>query len=90
MFEFFETHTGRAAFAVLLFAVMLLLIAAGALIVARFRDTKEDDTLKASKLLTKFGEMHSQGELTDQEYRTIKAKLGLQLQRELRDSEEPG
>jgi len=41
-----------------------------------------------SELLTNFREMHSKGELTDEEFRTIKAKLSIKLKEELRDSDD--
>ena len=65
----------------------------GALIVfvlSRFRGAAEKDRFEASDTLTKFRELHSQGQLSDEEFRTIKAKLTAELRRELKDSEEPG
>ena len=64
--------------------------AIGALILSRFRGVAEKDRIEASETLTKFREMHSQGQLSDEEFRTIKAKLTAELRRELKDSEEPG
>ena len=64
--------------------------AIGALIVSRFRGAAEKGGTEASDSLSKFREMHRQGQLTDEEFRTIKAKLAQELLRELKDSEEPG
>ncbi len=44
----------------------------------------------ASELISKFREMHSQGELSDEEFRTIKTSLAARLQQELKDSGEKG
>jgi len=70
--------------------VLALLSGIAAWVVARFRGTAEKGGAKASETLTKFREMHSQGQLTDEEFRTIKAKLAEELRRELKDSDEPG
>lgn len=64
--------------------------AIGALVLSRFRDAAEKGRIEASDTLSKFREMHSQGQLSDEEFRTIKAKLAAELRRELKDSEEPG
>ncbi|MCE9553006.1 MAG: hypothetical protein K8T91_06465 [Planctomycetes bacterium] len=64
--------------------------AIGALVLSKFRGAAEKDRFEASDTLTKFRELHSQGQLSDEEFRTIKAKLTAELRRELRDSEEPG
>ena len=45
--------------------------------------------LPTSEWMTKFEELHGQGELTDEEYRTIKAMLAERLQQELNGTEEP-
>lgn len=44
----------------------------------------------ASELLSNFRELHSRGELSDAEFRTIKTKLAARLQEELRDNGEMG
>lgn len=65
--------------AAFLFAVVLA--AAGSLVwlVKRWRDVRAEDTPAASDLLTNFRELHSQGGLSDEEYRTIKTTLAGQL-----------
>jgi hypothetical protein len=62
----------------------------GAFIVSRFRGGREEDQPAASELLTKFRELHEQGELSDEEFRNIKTLLADQLQQELNDSGEQG
>jgi hypothetical protein len=44
----------------------------------------------ASELLSKFREMHTRGELSEEEFRTIKTTLAVQLQNELKDNGEKG
>ena len=73
-----------------LFAAIAVLTGIGALIVSRFRGGKEDDQPPASELLTKFRELHGQGQLTDQEFRKIKSLLASKLEQELSDRDEQG
>ncbi|HVU86888.1 MAG TPA: hypothetical protein VHD36_06180 [Pirellulales bacterium] len=49
-----------------------------------------EDGMTTNEMLTNFRELHSQGELTDVEYRTIKATLSARLQDELKDSGKEG
>ena len=73
--------------AIMLFAAVMALIAVGVYAVSKWRDATEDDTNTASELLTNFREMHSRGDLTDEEFRTIKARLSYEMQEELRNSD---
>jgi len=45
---------------------------------------------EASQLLSKFREQRSRGELSEEEFREIKATLAVQLKEELKDSDEMG
>jgi hypothetical protein len=74
----------------LLFLAVAVLSGLGAFIVSRFRGGREEDQPAASELLTKFRELHEQGELSDEEFRNIKTLLADQLQQELNDSGEQG
>lgn len=74
----------------LLFAAIAALTALGAFVVARFRGGKGNDQPSTSELLTKFRELHEQGELSDEEFRNIKANLAQRLEMELRDSGQQG
>ena len=67
----------------LLFAAIAVLTGLGAFVVARFRGGRGNDQPSASELLTKFRELHEQGELTDEEFRSIKANLAQRLEAEL-------
>ena len=82
-----ELLEGPWYLAIILFAAVVALIAVGAYAVSKWRDATEDDTNTASELLTNFREMHSRGDLTDEEFRTIKARLSYEMQHELRNSD---
>ncbi len=84
----FEILTNPWAQIVILFAAIAILVMAGAYVASKWRGTNEEDRITASELLTKFREMHSQSVLSDEEFRTIKAKLAAQIQQELRDTEQ--
>lgn len=76
-------------------ALLLCVLAAGLGLVAYFlvrklRGSEEEDQVNTSDMLTKFREMHAEGVLSDEEYRTIKTNLSAQLQNELKDNEETG
>lgn len=87
MWEFLATPAARA---VMLFAAIGVLIAVGAYIVSKWRGANEDDQIGANELLTNFREMHSQGVLSDEEFRNIKSKLGRKLRDELNGSDKSG
>jgi uncharacterized membrane protein len=71
--------------AALLFAAVFVLTAIGIAIVRRFRDTGSDDAAESSELMTRFRDLHDQGGLSDEEFRTIKSKLATKLRVELND-----
>jgi len=85
-----DTETQTLVHAGLLFAVIAGLAALGIWIVARFRGSKGSDRPVASELLSKFRDLHEQGELSDKEFRNIKTLLAEKLQRELNDNAEKG
>jgi uncharacterized membrane protein len=74
----------------LLFLAIAVVTGLGAFIVSRFRGGEEEEQPLASELLTKFRELHEQGELSDEEFRNIKTQLAERLEQELNDSEEQG
>jgi uncharacterized membrane protein len=79
-----------AAKVVLGFAVVATLVAIGIYVVGRVRSSFREDGPTTNELLTNFRELHSRGELSDGEYRTIKAMLSARLQEELKDSGKEG
>jgi len=71
-------------------AALAILLAIGIYGAGRIRTESVQKEPLASELLTKFREMHSQGVLSDEEFRTIKTALTERLQTELRDRDETG
>jgi len=53
-------------------------------IVQKFRDRDGDDRQTASELMTKFREMNREGDISDEEFRTIKTVLREPLESEVR------
>ena len=87
MAEFLATDIARA---IMLLAAIAALIWFGTYIVSKWRGTVGEDTMGPSELLTNFREIHSRGELTDEEFRTIKATLSYELQQRLKDLDDKG
>lgn len=79
MWEFLQTPTARL---VELFAVLAVMIAVAVYIVTKVRAGLRDSDNDASDMLTKFREIHAKGDLSDEEFRTIKTHLADQLQDE--------
>jgi uncharacterized membrane protein len=71
--------------AALLFAAVFVLTAIGIAIVRKFRDTDSDDTSESSDMMTRFRDLHEQGGLSDEEFRTIKSKLATKLRADIGD-----
>ncbi len=69
-------------------AVLLVILASGLLVVKSFRDRTDEDRQTASELLTKFREMHHDGDISESEFRTIKTVLGQKLHEEFSDGED--
>lgn len=75
---------------VLWLAAGAALVAVGIYVVAKVRQRYTENGPGSHHLMTNFRELHSQGELSDDEYRTIKAMLAARLQHELKDKGEEG
>jgi len=71
-------------------AALAVLVVVAVYVIKTFRAETLQREPPASEMLSKFREMHSRGELSDEEFRTIKTTLSAQLQEELRDSDETG
>ena len=87
MFRFLETSPAQA---VLWCTVLAVLLVFAYFVVLKFRDNATGDESNASDHLSNFRELHERGELSDEEYRTIKTKLGSKLQQELKRTGEKG
>ena len=93
MSEFFRHPLSQSAlWFALIFALMAVLIAAmrrlSGQALERWRGSDDGDQQEASRLLSKYRELHARGGLSDDEYRTIKTKLAAQLQAEASDSDQ--
>ncbi|HEX7376493.1 MAG TPA: hypothetical protein VF278_05240 [Pirellulales bacterium] len=69
-------------------AIGAILVVVGIYVVAKVRETFSEREPATHQLLANFRELHTQGELGDEEYRTIKATLAARLQREIKGKEE--
>jgi uncharacterized membrane protein len=87
MSDFMDHPLARSA---LLMAAIFLVTALGLAVVRKLRGHAEHDHHQNSELMTKFRDLHAQGGLSDEEYRTIKTKLAVQLQVELSDNNSTG
>jgi uncharacterized membrane protein len=70
-------------------AAAAFLVAVGFYIIRRFPRREENGKVRTSEMMTTFRDLHSQGELSDEEYRTIKGKLAARLKELSRDDERP-
>jgi uncharacterized membrane protein len=87
MLEFFQSNQAQVILWSIGGAALCVL---GVFLVKKFRDRTDDDQPKASELLTNFREIHSQGGLSDEEFRTIKAQLAARLEREINENDNKG
>lgn len=83
--DFFHNTTAQV---VIWVAIGAILVVVGIYVVAKVRETFSEREPATHQLLTNFRELHTQGELSDEEYRTIKATLAARLQREIKGKEE--
>ena len=74
----------------MLFALMALVLLVAAVVLLKFCSRINQDGPSASNVLTNFHEMHGKGDLSDEEFRTIKTQLADRLRDELKDSDERG
>ena len=87
LFEVLRNHVPDLLIGlVVLFAIILV----GAWLMRRLRGRDGEDENAPSEMLTKFGEMHSRGELNEEEYRTIKTVLAAEFQHELKGTAKKG
>ena len=65
-------------------------VAVAIYVIGRIRAEPSQQEPTASELISKFRELHSRGELSDAEFRTIKTTLAVRLDEELKDNGETG
>jgi uncharacterized membrane protein len=73
---------------VILAALVGVAVAVGVYVIGRVRAGMNRKESPANEWLTNFQELHAKGELSDEEYRTIKAVLAERLQRELNSTDQ--
>jgi uncharacterized membrane protein len=71
-------------------ALLAVLVVVGGYVIGKIRPKSVQKEQKASQWLSKCRESHERGELSDEEFRTIKTNLASQLQDELNDSGKEG
>jgi uncharacterized membrane protein len=71
-------------------ALCAIMVAVAVYVLGKIRGEAVQNEPDASELMTKFRELHSRGELSDAEFRTIKTNLAARLQQELKDKGETG
>jgi uncharacterized membrane protein len=75
---------------ILWLAVLASLIAVAGYILSKIRANTVQREPLSSELLSKFSELHSRGEVTDEEFRTIKTTLAAQLHEEVKAEDRAG
>lgn len=85
MREFLETPSAQL---VLWGAVLCLIVVAGWYLINRLRGATQQDGKVNETSLAHFRELHAKGELSDEEYRTIKSMLAARLQQASKDTAE--
>lgn len=76
----------RLTEAALLFAAIFALAAIVLAVARKLRGRAARDRLDRHHMMSNFRELHEQGGLSDEEFRTIKAKLAAEMKAELNDS----
>ena len=71
-------------------ALLVLLTGIAAYVIVKVRDRGNRDGPAGIELLSKFRDVHSQGGLSDAEFRTIKTRLADRLLDEVNGKEEKG
>jgi len=66
-----------------MFAAIFVMTAIGIAVARRYRDREANNMSETSDMMSKFRELHSEGGLSDEEFRTIKTKLASELKTEL-------
>ncbi|GAA4425250.1 hypothetical protein GCM10023155_12140 [Bremerella cremea] len=83
-----EKYYLQLAFAVFLLAICILGLALTFHLLRKWREYSDDDQQGPDGMLSKFREMHSRGELSDEEFRKIKTDIKARIQEPATVSEE--
>jgi uncharacterized membrane protein len=73
---------------IVLVAIGVVLAAVGFYVIGRVRSGMRRTDPQTSEWLTKFEELKAKGDLSDEEYRTIKAMLAERFQQELKGTDQ--
>ena len=74
---------------VLMWLAVIVFLVAGLVYLMRWlRGADEDESSQSGDLLTSFRDIHSRGQLSDDEYRTIRSRLAARMQGELKHEED--
>jgi uncharacterized membrane protein len=76
--------------AALMLAAIFALTAIGIAFARKWRGRDNQETLDANEIMSNFREVYEQGGLSEEEFRTIKAKLASDLKRESNDARNAG
>ena len=76
--------------AALLFGAIFALTAVGLALVRRFRGRANHGAHDANEIMTNFRRVYEQGGLSDEEFRTIKAKLATEIKRDSNEAKNAG
>jgi uncharacterized membrane protein len=74
----------------LLFIAIFALTAVALAVARRMRGRKGDDARDANEIMANFREVYERGGLSDEEFRTIKAKLAAEIKGETKDNANAG
>ncbi|MBL9082796.1 MAG: SHOCT domain-containing protein [Planctomycetales bacterium] len=76
-------ETAGARDVIWLVAGFAIAVAVGVYLVGKVRGAYRETDVPDTNLLTNFRELHARGELSDEEYRTIKAQLATKIREKL-------
>lgn len=69
-------------------AAAIILTIVGFYVIGKFRHGFRQSEQQSSQLLDNFRELHTRGQLSDEEYRNIKSKLAAKIRDEVREAEQ--
>lgn len=84
----FDPQDAKIARLVAGLAGLAMLVAVGFYLIGRIRSRYRQTEVTSGILLDNFRELHSGGQLSDEEYRNIKAKLAARLREEISQSDQ--
>ncbi|ADB18819.1 hypothetical protein Psta_4170 [Pirellula staleyi DSM 6068] len=71
-------------------SILVAVVAIAAFVVRRFRDSNAGVGESTGSLLSKFQEVRQEGDISEAEFRKIKAVLGGQLRSEVKETKDKG